>query len=115
MTTFAYNRQQSSLAFAHHGAMTKDDFIAYAAEYLFGEGCEGLYENISQCQSEINAFGDSGPGSMLVLREQIEDFNKIADRYTQLTGRDVQRPRMPSYPASYYDPYYDDEQAGVFL
>lgn len=107
MTTFAYNRQQSSLAFAHYGAMTRDEFIAYAAEYLFGEGVECLYENISQCQSEINAFGDSGPGTMLRLGEHIAEFNKVADRYTALTGNNVIRPRMPSYPASSYEDYDD--------
>ena len=111
MTTFAFNREQSSLAFAAHGAMTKDEFIDYAHEYLFGEGCEGLYENISQCQSEINMFGDSGPGSMLRLSEQVADFNRIADRFTALTGTVVQRPRMPYYPDTSYQ---DDLDGGWY-
>lgn len=111
MSTFAFNRQQSSLAFAHHGAMSRDEFVSYAHEYLFGEGVEGLYENISQCASEIAAYGDSGPGSMLCLGEQIAEFNRVADRYTQLTGHAVQRPRLPSYPASFG---YDDEGYGSF-
>ena len=111
MNTFAYNKQQSSLVFAYHGAMTKDEFIAFATEYLFGEGCESLYENISQCQSEISAFGDSGPGTMLALSEHIADFNKIADRYTALTGHKVQRPRMPVYPVS-FDNDFEDERYG---
>ena len=109
MTTFAYNREQSSLAFAHHGAMTKDEFISYAAEYMFGEGSEGLFENISQCQSEINMFGDSGPGTMLRLQEHIAEFNSMADRYTALTGQVVQRPRMPSYPYHPSDDFDDRE------
>lgn len=98
-----FNATWSEAVFAEAGAMHVNDFVNYANEYLFGEGCEGLYENISQCASEIAMYGDSGPGSMLVLREQIEDFNKIADRYTQLTGRDVQRPSLPYVPSSYDD------------
>ena len=99
MTTFAYNRQQSELLFDEHGALNVIDFIHYAATYLEEAG-EGISENACQCQSEINMYGDSGPGTMLRLGEQIAEFNRIADRYTALTGAVVQRPRMPYHPVS---------------
>lgn len=97
-STFAYNQQQSNLAFASYGAMNFDEFVAYAEEALFGESTEYIYETISQCQSEINLYGDSGPGTMLRLSEIVADFNRVADRYTKLTGQIVQRPRMPVFP-----------------
>lgn len=96
----AFNAGWSAAVFDQHGAMTVTDFIEYASEYMFGEGCEGLYENISQCASEIAQFGDSGPGTMLRLGEHIAEFNKIADRFTALTGTDVSRPRLPYVPHS---------------
>lgn len=105
-----FNRQWSERVFAEHGAMDVPDFINYASVELFGEGSEHIYETICQCQSEINMFGDSGPGSMLRLGEQVAEFNKVADRYTQLTGCEVQRPRMPYYPVSNdfdEESYYD--------
>ena len=100
MSLFAHNLKQSNLVFFAHGAMDRNEFIVYAEEYMFGEGIEGLYENISQCASEIAQFGDSGPGTMLQLSEHIAEFNKVADRYTALTGVVVQRPRLPYIPHS---------------
>jgi len=95
---FSFNLQWSSWVFKAHEAMTKEEFIEYAQEVLFGESVEGMYENIAQVQSEINAFGDSGPGSMLALREQLNFFNNVADQYTKLTNRPVRRPTMPYHP-----------------
>lgn len=101
-TLIQHNLQWSQRVFAEHGALTKDQFVEMAREYIFGEGCEGLYENISQCQSEINMYGDSGPGTMLRLQEQIGEFNNIADQYERLTGQSVgARPKMPSHPVSF--------------
>lgn len=104
----AFNKAWSDAVFAQHGAMTAEQFVEHAGEYLFGDGSEGIHENICQCQSEINMFGDSGPGSMLRLGEQVADFNRVADRYTALTGQVVQRPRMPYYPVSNDDMFDDD-------
>lgn len=102
----AFNAGWSAAVFAEAGAMSVTDFINYAYDYLY-EGSEGLYENISQCASEIAMFGDSGPGSMLRLQEHIAEYNKVADRYTELTGNVVIRPSLPSYPSSFdqYDPF----------
>ncbi|WP_407307873.1 hypothetical protein [Acinetobacter sp.] len=97
-TLIQFNRQWSSWVFKAHEAMTKDEFLVYAQEFLFGEASEGLYENIAQAQSEINAFGDSGPGTMLALREHINLFNNVADQYTKLTNRPVRRPTMSYHP-----------------
>jgi hypothetical protein len=105
-TSFAFNLDQSKRVFDAHGAMTAADFIIYADEYLDAVG-EGIAETSSECASEIAMFGDSGPGSMLRLSESIAEFNKVADRFTQLTGTIITRPRMPSYP-SYCDDSYDD-------
>lgn len=105
-TLLQFNKDWSERVFSEHSAMDAIDFIHYSATYLY-EGCEGLFENISQCASEIAMFGDSGPGSMLRLREQIDAFNKIADRYTEITGAPVQRPRLPYIPSS-IDYGYDE-------
>ena len=102
----SYNLDQSARAFAAQGAMSAAEFIDYAHDYLY-EGSECLFDNITQCASEIAMFGDSGPGSMLRLGEQVGEYNRVADRYTALTGNVVHRPRMPSYPVSYD---YDEDQ-----
>lgn len=91
-----FDNQARKAAFQQEGAtMTRDEFIAYASEYLFGEASHSLCEMIAEMQNEINMFGDSGPGSALRLREILDDYNKIANQYERLTGRKVQRHRMP--------------------
>lgn len=87
-------------------AMTDAQFVAYADDYLFGEGSEVLYEQIAEAQSEIAMFGDSGPGTGIHIRESIAEWNKIANRLQAITGRVIQhRPRPPVHN---YEPSYDD-------
>lgn len=91
--------------------MTAKQFISYAEEMLFGEGTECLHERIAEVQGEINMFGDSGPGSMLRLRESVTLYNNVAARYEQLTGAKVQRLRMPYHPVS-WDSFQDEGYEG---
>ena len=70
--------------------MTAEEFISYAREYLFGEDSECLFERIAEHNSEVAAFGDAGPGSGYRLRQSIDEYNRIADRYEKLTGDKVQ-------------------------
>lgn len=105
-TTFAYNLDQSNRVFDAYEAMTMIDFLHYAGTYIDEVG-EGIAETCTQCASEIALFGDSGPGTMLRLSESIAEFNKIADRYTQLTGAPVSRPRLPYIPMICDDSYDD--------
>ena len=86
----------SEAVYAAEGAMTKEKFLSYAAEAL-GEGAECLFERIAECQSEINMFGDSGPGSMYRLRQSVDEYNQIGRRYAELTGSHFTPARMPVY------------------
>lgn len=97
------------------GTMSDDEFVAYAREYLFGEGIVALYEQIGEVQNEMNMFGDSGPGTSLRISESIAEFNKIADSLQAITGEPVRnRPRQPfpCYQPSSYD--NDLESARLF-
>lgn len=106
-TLLTYNRRWSEAVFKDEHALSAGDFLFMAEELIFGEGSEHLYESIAEIQSEINMFGDSGPGSMLRLRQQIQEYNSIAQRYTQLTGRAAPTLRMPYHNTSHYDPSHD--------
>jgi hypothetical protein len=67
--------------------MSRDEFLAYAEEVLFGEGAECLYEAVAEHNGEVAMFGDAGPGSGYRLRQSIAEFNSIARQYARLTGR----------------------------
>ena len=67
--------------------MTREEFIVYAEDLLFGEGSEGLFETIAEIKSEIAMFGDSGPGSIYRLREEVARYNNIGATWSRLTGR----------------------------
>lgn len=67
-------------------AMTRDEFIAYAAEALSPEALECVYEQIAEHNNEVAMFGDAGPGVGLVLHARCAEIRGIARRYEQLTG-----------------------------
>ena len=66
--------------------MTRDEFIDYAQEALFGEGMESFYEHVTQYRSECALFGDAGPGQGLRIRNMMAEYASIARQYTRLTG-----------------------------
>ena len=68
-------------------SMTREEFIVYAEELLFGEGSECLFERIAEIKSEIAMFGDSGPGSIYHLREDVAQYNRVGATWSRLTGR----------------------------
>ena len=81
--------------------MTKDQFIAYAHEYLSPSGLEGLFEMIDEFNGEVARFGDGGPGSLLRLRAEIMKVHRIERQLARLEGREPRkdfgfRVRMPS-------------------
>ena len=73
--------------------MTRDEFVSYAYEILFGEGAEPLFEQIAEFNSEVAMFGDAGPGAGCRLRQSIDEYNRIARQYERLTGT-----RVPALP-----------------
>lgn len=74
--------------------MTRDEFVEYARDRLFGEGAECACELIAEYNNEVAMFGDAGPGAGLRVRELIAEHNSIARQYTRLTGQSV--PPLPS-------------------
>jgi len=76
---------------------TKSQFIAHVEECFSGEALEPLYERCAEIQSEICMFGDSGPGSMYHLRQDLDEMRSMARQYKRLTGIDLTGniPRMP--------------------
>jgi hypothetical protein len=83
--------------------MTKNEFLQYAQEVLFGESVECLFEQIAEIQGEINRFGDSGPGSCLRLRASLDHYNGVARQFNRLTGSCVKPIAMVVHPY-FYDP-----------
>lgn len=71
--------------------MTRDEFISYAYEVLYGEGSECLFDSIAEYNNEVAMFGDAGPGHGYRLRQQIAEYNSIGARYSSLTGQPFQR------------------------
>jgi hypothetical protein len=74
--------------------MTREEFIEYAHEALFGEGFESLCESVAEHNGEVAMFGDAGPGSALQLLKRLAEYRSIARQYERLTG--IQAPPPPS-------------------
>jgi hypothetical protein len=99
--------------FKQERAMTKNEFIHYAAEVLFGEGVECLYEQIAETTNEVNMFGDAGPGACLRVQESIREYNALGSRYEKFTGHKFQPIPLPSFSGRYSGPF-DEESYGSY-
>jgi hypothetical protein len=76
-------------------SMSRDEFIAYAYEVIFGEGAECLMERIAEARNEIAMFGDAGPGALHRLRQDVADYNRIGETLQRLTGENFRRISLP--------------------
>lgn len=67
--------------------MTREEFIKYAHEATDFDALEGLYDTITQHNSEVNGFGDSWPGAMIQIRSSIAEVKSIERQLARLEGR----------------------------
>ena len=67
--------------------MTRDEFIAYAHGLLDPEGMECLYDTIAQHNSEVAAFGDSWPGALVKINEDVQLCNNVERQLARLEQR----------------------------
>jgi len=68
-------------------SMTETEFITYAHECTSCEALEGLYEVISEHNSEVSAFGDSWPGALIHINRSITEVNNIERQLARLEKR----------------------------
>lgn len=67
--------------------MTREEFIRYAHEALDGDSLEGLYDIISEHNSEVARFGDSWPGALVGIHSRIAEVKSIERQLARLEGR----------------------------
>ena len=68
--------------------MTREQFLQYAGEVTDGEAVECLHELIAEHNNEVAAFGDSWPGAMVSIRNNIDRLNAIERQAARLEGRE---------------------------
>ncbi len=69
-------------------AMSREEFIAYAREVLYGDALEPLYDTICQHNGEVAAFGDSWPGALIEIQASIAEVLKLERQLARLEQRE---------------------------
>ncbi len=67
--------------------MTQKEFIAYAHSVLDQDALEGLYDTISEHNSEVAMFGDSWPGALVRIHASISEVKRIEKQLARLEKR----------------------------
>lgn len=69
--------------------MTQAQFVDYAYQVLSIEALEPLFERIAEHNSEVAAFGDSGPGTQCRIYESVHAVMGVERQLARIEGRAV--------------------------